>query len=309
MNGPGASSSEMPEFPFPRRPGGELDEPLLDALLNGQPLPPDAPEQVRVVADMLVSLAGPPSLGELAGEAAARSAFTRAASRAVVRRSARWRPSWLPARVSAGLAAGLAAAVVGLGGAAAAYAGELPGPIQDLAHHMLHALPARPASHPKPQPGKQKPHARSRPAEPGNANGQGNANGPANGKDHANVKGHANGKGHANVKGHANGKGHANVKGHANGKGHANVKGHANGKGHANVKGHANAKANGMAKSHASAKHIATRGGPAAQPGTGKPAPAHAGPRGKPGPRETRILARGSAIITRAAELARVWSL
>jgi hypothetical protein len=142
MSGPGASSGEMHGFPFPRRAGSELDEPLLDALLHGQPLPPDVPEQARVVAEILASLAGPAVPGELTGEAAARTAYARAVASPAARRSARRRPSRLPARVRARLAAGVAAAVVGLGGTAAAYAGALPGPIQDLAHHMIGAPPA-----------------------------------------------------------------------------------------------------------------------------------------------------------------------
>jgi hypothetical protein len=94
---------------------------------------------------MFASLAGPAG----PGEAAARSAYTRAAASAsspVARRPARRRLPWLPARVSARLAAGLAAAAVRLGGAAAAYAAVLPGPIQDFTHHVIGAPAARHAS-------------------------------------------------------------------------------------------------------------------------------------------------------------------
>jgi hypothetical protein len=134
----------MHGHPYPGRAGSELDEPLLDALLDGQPLPPDAPEQAHVVAEMLASLAGSAGPGELTGEAAARTAYAlaAAAARPAAHRPARRRPSWLPVRVRAWLAAVLAAAVLGLGGAAAAYAGALPGPIQDLAHHVIGAPPA-----------------------------------------------------------------------------------------------------------------------------------------------------------------------
>jgi hypothetical protein len=66
----------MHGFPFARRAGGELDEPLLAAPLDGQPLPPDVPEQARVVVEMLASLAGPAAPGELTGEAARTGAMS-----------------------------------------------------------------------------------------------------------------------------------------------------------------------------------------------------------------------------------------
>jgi hypothetical protein len=133
----------MHGYPYPGRAGSELGEPLLDALLDGQPLPPDAPEQAHVVAEMFASLVGSAGPRELTGEAAARTAYAlAAAARPAAHWPARRRPSWLPVRVRARLAAVLAAAVLGLGGAAAAYAGALPGPIQDLAHHVIGAPPA-----------------------------------------------------------------------------------------------------------------------------------------------------------------------
>jgi len=147
MSAPGASSGEMPELPLPGRFGRELDEPLLEMLLTGQPLPPDAPEQLHEVAGVFASLTGPAGPGELVGEAAAQSAFARVARPVgvspVARPSTRRRPPWRHTRVNARLAAALAAAAVGLGGAAAAYAGALPGPIQDFAHHVIGAPAAR----------------------------------------------------------------------------------------------------------------------------------------------------------------------
>jgi hypothetical protein len=144
MSGPGASSDVMPGFSLPSR---ELDEPLLDMLLNGRPLPADAPEQLHAVAGLFASLAGPAGPGKLTGEAAARSAYARAAAPVgvspVARRPARRRLPWLPARVNARLAAGLAAAAVCLSSAAGAYAAVLPGPIQDFAHHVIGAPAAR----------------------------------------------------------------------------------------------------------------------------------------------------------------------
>jgi hypothetical protein len=199
MSGPGASSGDMPEQPFPGRPSPEPDEPLLDMLLTGQPLPPGAPEQLHEVAGMLASLADPAGPGELAGEAAARSAFARAAAPVTVsplaRPSTRRRPAWLSTRVKARLAAALATVAVGLGGAAAAYSGVLPGPIQEFAHRLIGA-PA--AGH---VPGTAR---RSGPAPAGPRASNPNPK-PATApkpKSHANPKGHANPKCHRKTKGH-----------------------------------------------------------------------------------------------------------
>jgi hypothetical protein len=192
----------MPRFPLPSRPGSELGEPLLDALLDGQTLPPDAPEQARTVAEMLADLAGPAEPGELAGEAAARSAFARCPSPAGVsppaRRSGR-RRSW-PSR-SPRLAAALIAAAVGLGGTAAAYAGVLPGPVQDFAHHLIGAPPAHGADRPKlqshnpgrGQPGEGQPGGRKAHHTPGAATrGQSKGHGtPLPSQKHGKAKGHS----------------------------------------------------------------------------------------------------------------------
>ena len=83
----------MPGFPFPGRPGGEHDEPLLDMIIARRVLPPDAPQPMHDLASMLAALAGPAEPGELAGEAAVRAAFSRAASPASISSAARrpWR--------------------------------------------------------------------------------------------------------------------------------------------------------------------------------------------------------------------------
>jgi hypothetical protein len=168
-----ASSGEMPGFMPPSRPGRELGEPLLDALLEGRSLPLDAPEEICAVAEMLADLAGPAEPGELAGEAAARLGLVLTAPPAgvssVAHRSARRRRSWISAPGSARMGAALIAAAVGLGGAAAAYAGALPGPMQNVAHHIFDAPPARNAgvsgTHPGPgRPGSGK-HIGLRPAK------------------------------------------------------------------------------------------------------------------------------------------------
>jgi hypothetical protein len=144
----------MPGFPFPGRPGGEHDEPLLDMIIARRVLPPDAPQPMHDLALMLAALAGPAEPGELAGEAAVRAAFSRAASPAGIsaaarrpgrrRRTTRSRGS---ARSRARLATAVVVAVAGLGGVFAAYIDVLPSPIQQLANVMVEA-PAPPSSSP-----------------------------------------------------------------------------------------------------------------------------------------------------------------
>ena len=142
----------MPGFPFPGRPGGEHDEPLLDMIIARRVLPPDAPRAVHDLERMLAALAGPAEPGELASEAAVRAAFRQATSPAGVSSAAR-RPGHRragqvrrvrgPARSRARLATVLVAAVAGLGSVLAAYTDLLPSPIQQLAHVTV----AAPAPH------------------------------------------------------------------------------------------------------------------------------------------------------------------
>lgn len=152
MSGPSASRGEMPGFPGHRGSASELDDYVLDTLLNGQPLPPDAPLQARVTAEALASLSDPQRPGALTGEAAARSAFARTlASPAASSPATRPRPQRY-VRVRPRLAAMLAAAAITLGGTvAAAYADVLPAPIQDLAHLAVGA-PAVHHAAPRPHP-------------------------------------------------------------------------------------------------------------------------------------------------------------
>jgi len=192
MDPPDASSGEMPGFSYPSRPSRELGEPLLDALLEGRSLPPDAPVELCVVAEMLADLAGPAEPGELAGEAAARLGLTRLAHPAGIspaaHRSARRRRSWMSVPGTVRLGGALIAAAVGLGGAAAAYAGALPGPIQDLAHHLIDAPPAHAARPPSLRPGQ----GTSRPgARHGAHPGQHKAKGHSKAKSHGKAKGHS----------------------------------------------------------------------------------------------------------------------
>ncbi|MGH3230753.1 MAG: hypothetical protein ACRDOA_19620 [Streptosporangiaceae bacterium] len=144
----------MPGSPFPGRPGGEHDEPLLDMIIARRVLPPDAPQPMHDLARMLAALAGPAEPGELAGEAAVRAAFSRAASpagiSATARRHRRTRRFRGPARSRVRLATAMVVAVAGLGSVLAAYIDVLPSPIQQLAHVTV-AAPAPPAFRP-PQP-------------------------------------------------------------------------------------------------------------------------------------------------------------
>jgi hypothetical protein len=141
---------EMPGFPFPGRPGGEHDEPLLDMIIARRALPPDAPREMHDLARMLAALAGPAEPGELATEAAVRAAFRRAAAPVGVSSAARRptrhrrsRRSRAPSRSRARLATALVVAAAGLGSVLAAYADVLPSPVQQLAHVTV----AAPAPH------------------------------------------------------------------------------------------------------------------------------------------------------------------
>lgn len=135
----------MPGFPFPGRPGGEHDEPLLDMILERRPIPPGAPPEIHGLARMLAAVAGPAEPGDLAGQDAAQAAFTRLASRSgtshAALRSARRSLPERPARGRLPLAAALAVAAAGLGSTAAAYIGVLPSSIQHLAHLTIGAPP------------------------------------------------------------------------------------------------------------------------------------------------------------------------
>ena len=143
----------MPGFPFPGRPGGDHDEPLLDMIIARRALPPDAPQEMHDLARMLAAAAGPAEPGELAGEAAVRAAFSQAASPAGISSAARRpvrrrRPRHRGRdRSRARLATAMVAAVAGLGSVLAAYSDVLPSPIQQLAHVAV-AAPAPPSSGP-----------------------------------------------------------------------------------------------------------------------------------------------------------------
>ena len=148
----------MPGFPFPGRPGGEHDEPLLDMIIARRALPPDAPQAMHDLARMLAALAGPAEPGELAGEAAVRAAFSRAASPAGVSSAARRpvrhrraRRSRERSRSRVRLATVMVVAAAGLGSVLAAYIDVLPSPIQQLAHVAVAAPAPRGSSSGQPE--------------------------------------------------------------------------------------------------------------------------------------------------------------
>jgi len=140
MNGSGVYDGEMPVFPHPRH-AGELPVPgvELDRLLGGElPGAPISPE-IDALSSVLAAAAAPPAEHELANEAAAVAGFVREQNTYRPDTAAR-RPSMLATLLSTKLAAAAAAGAVTFGGvAAAAYAGALPDPIQDFAHHMVGA--------------------------------------------------------------------------------------------------------------------------------------------------------------------------
>ena len=147
VSGPDARSSDMPRFPRTGRLGGEPDELVLDMILKRASLPPGATPEMAGLPEMLADLAGPAEPDELAGEAAVLARF-RSRVRPAGGSGAARRPAWRKAprrraRYGPRLATGLVVAAIGLGGSAAAYAGVLPGPLQDLAHILFDAPSGR----------------------------------------------------------------------------------------------------------------------------------------------------------------------
>jgi hypothetical protein len=119
---------------------------MLDALLDGCPLPGGDPDGLQPVADVLAALRAPAAPAELAGQAGALAAFRaqppysaraarspRSAARAGQSRRARRRGPLLRPRLAVAFAAG-AAVLAGL--ALGAHAGDLPGPVEQLAHTL-----------------------------------------------------------------------------------------------------------------------------------------------------------------------------
>jgi len=140
MSGPGASSSEMHALPIPGLHSREPDEQLLDMLLAGQPLPPDAPEQLHEVAELFARLTGPAGPAGWLGRRrhGRRSPVPPPAqpgSRELPEyQHDRGRPGFIPESRPEWRRPGRGCGRPG--GGVAAYAGALPGPIQEIAHHV-----------------------------------------------------------------------------------------------------------------------------------------------------------------------------
>lgn len=190
MSGQDAPFYEMPKFARQARLDREHEELALDMLLDGLPLPPEAPSEMTALPLMLADLSGPAGPSELAGEAAALSRFRRHHSPAGI--SSRRRPERrMPSRQSparrAQLAAALTVAAIGLGGTAAAYAGVLPSPVQKLAAHVIGAPEPGPAAQ---HPGRITRAASHRPASPPEGRGRAEGYGPSGQHNHATGPGH-----------------------------------------------------------------------------------------------------------------------
>ena len=149
----------MPNFPWPDRwDASWIKDAAPAALLAGTEMPPDSGPGLQPVADVLAALGAPAGSDELAGEAVAMTEFRHrfGVPAPTPCRSRRRRPTLLTSLLSAKAAAVAAIAAVGVGAAAttAAFAGALPGPLQQFAHqtfgapaaHQDKAPPAGPAA-------------------------------------------------------------------------------------------------------------------------------------------------------------------
>ncbi len=154
----------MPNFPWPSRQDmPPIGDASLAALLAGAEPPAGSPPELQPIADVLAALTAGPASDELAGEGAALAAFRNRAGVPVPAHRSRHRRHPLPASLlSARAAAAAAAAAAGIGGfATAAFAGALPAPAQQFAHHTIGA----PAPD-RPQPAVTHPSATGTPAGP-----------------------------------------------------------------------------------------------------------------------------------------------
>jgi hypothetical protein len=119
----------------------EMGDASLAALLAGSEPAGGLPPGLQPVADALAALTARPASDELAGEAAALAEFCNRVGVSVpVSRSRHRRHPLLASLLSARAAAVAAVAALSLGGfATAAFAGALPAPAQQFAHHTFGA--------------------------------------------------------------------------------------------------------------------------------------------------------------------------
>ena len=140
-----------------RQDAPEMGDASLAALLAGAEPAEGLAPGLQPLADALAALTARPASDELAGEAAALAEFeNRVGVPVPVSRSRHRRHPLLTSLLSARAAAAAAVAALGLGGfATAAFAGALPAPAQQFAHHTFGApaagggsppahIPARP---------------------------------------------------------------------------------------------------------------------------------------------------------------------
>jgi hypothetical protein len=132
----------MPNFPWlSSQDAPDMGDVSLAALLAGTGPAEGLPPGLQPVADALAALTARPASDELAGEAAALAEFaSRVGVPVPVSRSRHRRHPLLASLLSARAAAVAAVAALSLGGfATAAFAGALPAPAQQFAHHTFGA--------------------------------------------------------------------------------------------------------------------------------------------------------------------------
>jgi hypothetical protein len=172
VTGSGVPDGDMPIFLRPDRGDvPQLADAAFDALLARTLRPEEAVASLRPVVESFAALYAAPVYSGPAAEARAMSAFRAlaasshgAAAESPGRRGAAAGPGRRGRRRSGGgqwarprlvsIRLGVAAAAVALtAGGAAAYAGDLPAPMQRLAHAVIGALPATRGT-PRPEPGR-----------------------------------------------------------------------------------------------------------------------------------------------------------
>jgi len=166
MSGSGVPDGDMPSFPWPmHQDESDVTDVGLAALLAGKA---DAVAGLQPVADVLAALTADATSEELANEASALAEFRRAVGVSAHQlRPHRRRPTVLKSMLSAKAAAAVGTIAVLLGGAAtAAFANELPAPLQHAAHEAIGAPDAKTHSgaHQSKTPARVGPDATSHPA-------------------------------------------------------------------------------------------------------------------------------------------------
>jgi len=145
MTGRGGSEGDMPNLWWlSSQDAPEIEDASLAALLAGAEPAEGLAPGLQPLADGLAALTARPASDELAGEAAALAEFYHRVGVPVpVSRSPHRRHHLLTPLLSARAAAVAAVAALGLGGfATAAFAGALPAPAQQFAHHTFGAPPS-----------------------------------------------------------------------------------------------------------------------------------------------------------------------